>query len=160
MELFEYLKTCQEKIGDITIDEEFIKFRDESKNRFNPNGRDETQCLMNADCLVTEYYLLKNGMAGEPESIRYDFSIGESKIDAKMISSKYFNMPGKSVRWYESSIELNQLTHFAFYQYINPPNRPLQAGDKVQIKLLKIEPAKKVIGNKLKSKTSGYYFVI
>jgi hypothetical protein len=155
-----YLKECQEKIGEITIDQDFIDFRNEHKEKFRAAGREDWQRLMHADCLITEYMLIKNNMVNKPENIRHDFIKDEFKVDAKIISSLYFNVPNDKTTWYMENIRSGELTHFAFYKFIVKPGAPLKVGDKISVRLDEVRDAEFVMNNLRRSQGDGYYYVV
>jgi len=160
MELFEYLDDCQRDIGIITIDDDFIEYRNAHKEKFNANGRNTNERLMHADCLIVEYTLIKNRLVEPPKNIAYDFSIGDNKIDAKIITSKYFNISNESLIWYRQNILSGDVTHFAFYKYQTNPLSPLKAGDEIKLQFIDIENARTVIKNTKPSNYKGYYYIL
>lgn len=164
MNLFDYLKECNDNIGEITITPEFIEYRNEYKDKFNANGRTNDQRLMHADCLIIEYMFLENEIVTKPETIKYDFGVGDNKIDCKVIKD-WFNVPAGYDNYYTKNIAANQLTHFAFFRYKTAPTRPLVAGDKISFNLIKVDSAINVLSKLRPSKypdkftgKTGYYY--
>jgi hypothetical protein len=158
--LLQYLKECQDRIGEIIIDQGFIDFRNEHKEKFRAGGRDDRQRLMDADCLITEYALINNGFVNKPENKRHDFIKDNDKVDAKIISSLYFNVPEDKVTWYMENIRSGNLTHFAFYKFVVRPGAPLKPGDKVLIRLDEVRDAEYVMNKLRPSNKDGYYYIV
>ena len=159
--LINHLIDCNNKIGKIKVSQEFIEHRNTLKEVFRSNGRSDTQRTMNADCVLLEYYLLLNKFVDAPNHIGHDFIWNDQKVDLKLITSKYFNVPEDKVLWYMQNIRSNHLTSFAFYKYEEPPDRPLVVGDIVSFRILDAISALDVMNNLKKShKSDGYYYLI
>ena len=156
--LFEHLEDCMLVCHDIPVDQDFIDYRDDHKNKFAANGRTEEERLMHADCLIIEYTLLNRKFVVYPENIKHDFIFGNHKTDIKIITSKYFNIPSDKVEWYMGNIRSGDLTDFAFFKFTKRPQRPLEDSDVVSIKLLEVRNAEEVMNNLQPSQGDGYYY--
>ena len=162
-----YLRDAINKIGPITIDHDFIQYREEYKNKFRSNGRTEIQRTIDADCLLFEYILIRSGYCQKTDDKKeYDFSVPnvpENFCDAKKIQSKYFNVPTGKVSWYEKNISSKLLTHFVFFKFKKNNIKPFVLGDVITIdnNSIKVFDAISVIKNLIESiKTVGYYYTV
>jgi hypothetical protein len=159
-ELFDYLLECNNKIGKILVGNDFINHRNTMKELFKAGDRTERERLMSADCLLVEYMLLKNNYVQPSVNIAYDFSYKDDKVDVKVISSKYFNIPGDKCIWYMQNIRSYLLTKFAFYKYEEAPKEPLKIGDVVSFRLIEVSDAEKVMSSVKPSRGDGYYYAL
>ena len=158
--LYGYLLKCNDFLGPITVDQAFIDYRNQMVWKFKAGGRDETTRLMHADCLIVEYSLVQGAMVSAAGCKEHDFIVSDfnAKVDAK-IYDKWFNIPTDKTTWYLKNINEKELTHFAFYQWVNKPIKPLVVGDVVQVKLVEVSPAKDVMSNLNISQYDGYYYI-
>lgn len=158
--LYDYIKKSTEFLGPITIDQEFIDYRNEHKDLFQANGRDDKTRLMNADCLIVEYSMIKHALAIDSNCKEFDYEIRmfNAKVDAK-IYDKWFNIPSDKVEWYMNNIRSGLLTHFAFYRWVTKPVKPLIVGDVVQTTFINVVPAEEVLKNVRVSQYDGYYYI-
>lgn len=154
----QYLSEVHDQVKELFIDQAFIDHRDSMKDRFRASGRDDNTRLMHADCLAVEYNLLDKGLVSEPTSIFHDFIYEGAKVDCKIVTSKYFNVPDDKVIYYMKNIRANDLTHFAFYKWDKHPDRPLQVGDVVSFKLCEVVDAERVMNKVEVSSYGGYYY--
>jgi hypothetical protein len=159
-DVLEYLAEVHPQIQTITIDQDFIDHRNEMKEKFRANGREDWRRLMHADCLIAEYALLKNNLVEPPQNIFHDFIHGDAKVDCKIITSRYFNIPDEKTVYYMENIRRGDLTHFAFYKFVENPTAALQVGDVVKLRLCEVQTASKVMSQVRVSNTDGYYYLI
>ena len=157
--LLSYLHKCNDFIGNVTIDQAFIDYRDQMKWKFQSNGRDENTRTMHADCLIIEYSIVQAALAEESYCKEFDIELRQfnAKVDIKIVD-KWFNVPSDKVEWYVKNIAKGMLSHFAFFQWTVKPTKPLVVGDKVSFKLLEVRPAREVMENLSKSQYDGYYY--
>lgn len=155
-----YLIKCNDFMGEITIDQAFIDYRNQMMWKFRSNGRDENTRLMHADCLIVEYSMVQFGFATESNCKEFDFEarVYNAKVDVK-IYDKWFNIPSDKVEWYLMNIKKGLLTHFAFYRWVNKPLKPLVAGDKVKLDFIEVRDATEVMKNLNISQYDGYYYI-
>lgn len=145
-------------LGEVQVDEDFIDFRNKSKDKFKANRRDEETRLKNADCLLLEYTLIKNKLVEASIDKVHDICVQDLKIDLKCIESSWYSPKTDNIPWMLEGIKNGLLTHFAFYHMTRPP-RPLKAGDKINFEYIKAEDAMTVFNNlKLSKFNDGYYF--
>jgi hypothetical protein len=158
--LFGYLNKCNDFLGNITIDQAFIDYRNQMKWKFKANGRDENTRLMHADCLIIEYSLIQAAMASNPNVKEYDIDVNDfnAKVDIK-IYDKWFNIPSDKLEWYKMNIKKGLLTHFGFYRWVNKPTKPLEVGDVVQVTLTSVVSAEEVLRNLNTSQYDGWYYI-
>lgn len=158
--LLEHLKDCAHVCHEIIIDEDFIEYRNEHKDKFAAAGRTEEKRLMHADCLLIEYTLLDKKFVLRPENIKHDFIYDNHKVDVKIITTQWFNVPADKVAWYMGNIRSRDLTDFAFFKFNEQPMRPLKVGDKVKIKLCEVRNAEEVMNELKVSQGDGYYYQV
>ena len=145
-------------IGEVKVDEDFIDFRNKSKDKFKANRRDEETRLKNADCLLLEYTLIKNNLVKASTDKVHDICVHNFKIDLKCIESSWYTPKTDNIPWMLEGIKNGLLTHFAFY-HMSRPARPLKVGDKIRFEYIKVEDAMTVLNNlKLSKFNDGYYF--
>jgi hypothetical protein len=158
--LTQYLQECTDFLGQITIDQAFIDYRNQKKQQFGANGRDDNTRLMHADCLIIEYSMVQSAFASESYCKEFDFEIRKynSKVDVK-IYNKWFNVPAEKTNWYLMNINKGLLTDFAFYKWVNKPLKPLEVGNVVQVELVEVRNAKEVMQNLSISQYGGYYYI-
>jgi hypothetical protein len=158
--LYSYLSSIHEEVETFEVTEEFIEFRDKMKDKFRANGREEWRRTMHADCLAIEYQLLKKKLVEKPENIYHDFIVEGTKVDCKIITSKYFNVPEDKVLYYMENLRSGNVTHFAFYKfYPRSPEAPLKAGDVVQFKLCEVQRVERIMNSLSPSNyKDGYYY--
>lgn len=142
--------------------EEFVAFRDKMKNKFRANGREDWRRTMHADCLAIEYQLLKKKLVKKPENIYHDFIVEDTKVDCKVITSRYFNVPEDKTLYYMENLRSGNVTHFAFYKYYpRAPEAPLKAGDVVQFQLCEVQRVERVMNALFPSNYGdGYYYTV
>jgi len=101
------------------------------------------------DALLLEYYLLENNLVDKPTCWRHDFIWNGRKIDAKEINSEYFNIHRKNdkVNQYREFIVMKELSHFLFYRTNRPKEEKLMIGDVVEIEILGLCDARKIMKN-------------
>ena len=73
--LTQYLQECTDFLGQITIDQAFIDYRNQKKHQFGANGRDDNTRLMHADCLIVEYSMVQSAFASESYCKEFDFEV-------------------------------------------------------------------------------------
>ncbi len=161
LNLSNYLSSIHNQIQTFTVTEDFIAFRNKMKDKFRAGKRDQTARLMHADCLCVEYTLLEKNLVEPPESLHHDFIYEDAKVDCKLITSRYFNVPDDKVLYYMENLRKGRLTDFAFYKYKKNPDGPLKAGDIVEFKFKGVVPAYQVMKNLIPSQYgNGYYYTI
>ena len=158
--LYNYILKCNDFMGDITIDQAFIDYRNQMKWKFRANGRDENQRLMDADCLIVEYTMIQSAFAEESYCKEFDYEVRQynAKVDVK-IYDKWFNIPSDKLEWYKMNIKKGLLTHFAFHRWVNKPTKPLVVGDVVKTELVNVISAVEVLSNLSISQYDGYYYI-
>lgn len=159
-----YLNTVLDNLGSITIDQEFIDYRNTHVDKFNDYGRTQDEKVRNSDGLLFEYLLLKNRLVEKPKNIKHDFIISEKKIDNKMINedANTVTIPNRKEEWMKNAVMDKELTHFSITQWTSRPEeckgdkgRALTVGDVVKFKVLAIIPARQA----LKDLRSSKYYV-
>ncbi len=162
LNVYNYLSSIHKQIETFTVTEDFIAFRNKMKDKFQAGKRDETTRLMHADCLCVEYALLEKNLVQPPESIHHDFIYEDSKVDCKLINTRYFSVPGHKVLYYMENLRKRRLTDFAFYKYKKNPDAPLKVGDVVEFKLISVVPAYEVMEDLVPSqyRRDDYYYTV
>ena len=102
---------------------------------YNRRGRSEEQFLKDLDAEILEHHMISEGEWNDEDDWRVDAYVetadGIYRFDVKFIS-----------KWYNISCTkmLNHLQQegivdgYAFYEWVNRPNRPLSVGDRVDIR--------------------------
>lgn len=118
---------------EIEITEDFINYRNEYKNKFRSEGRDENWRLMHADCLLLEWHLISSGKGKNPNTMRYDVVIPEyNRCEIKSVNN------GGSVT-IGSYTRQSEFDHYIFYRFNQPRTRPMEIGDIVSLKIVQID---------------------
>lgn len=141
----------------ITVNQEFIDYRDRKLAEFGANGRDLKARVMHADCLIIEWELLRNTRAKRPVHLAHDLIIDDIKVDIKVVHGKTFNVTSKKRDWYMNSYKAGQVDAYSFFKYINAPTEPLKVGDVVGFNYIKSQSYKTMISSLSVSKYDGYY---
>lgn len=143
---------------DIEVTQEFINYRDNeiakgTYNRYND--------YKNCDYLLLEWYLIDKHLVDRPiHRWRHDFIIDGKKIDAKYISSKWFNIPTeRGLKQLEESIIQNELDSFLFYT-CDALSRKYVVGDVIKHKLIDIVDARSALKTKSVSMDKGWYIKV
>ena len=144
-----------------TITEDFIQHRNDMSQIFrdwDDEERNETQKLMDADCLIVEYMLLRDGVVDKPENIQQDFIYKKDKVDIKLIK-KWFNISTRNFNRFYRNIINGDLTHFALYRFVNEPTKPFKVGDTCEVELVEVTDARSLIKAVRPSQFKGYYYI-
>lgn len=156
--IFDYLDLTQRKIGPLEVPDWWSAFRDVEAGKYNGGRRTWEERQVDADCLLPEIMLQRNGYVDLPTCWRHDAIYKGAKIDFKLIR-KWFNVSEKSRNQYMESILLNELDYFAFYKYKVDYYTPLVTGNIVDYDLWDIVPAREVIKNlEVSKRPSGGWF--
>jgi len=115
------------------------------------NDQTYTRTRENADALLLEYTLIRDGIVKPPFSWRHDFIWNDLLIDAKEID-KYFNIHRGKTAQYMESVVFEELTHFFFYQTDRDRTRPLVPGEYVHIKEIGLLSARYVLKSRIESR--------
>ena len=155
-ELYNFLYS-QNKV--FTITEDFIQHRNEMKDKFGDWDGERTPIkkLMDSDCLIIEYMLLKDGVVDKPENIQHDFILKNFKVDIKVIQ-KWFNISSRNFnRFYTNTIN-GDLTHFAIYRFVTKHDKPFEVGDVCEVELIEVNDSRSVLKAASPSTFEGYYY--
>jgi hypothetical protein len=118
---------------EIEITEDFINYRNFMKEEFNALDRSETTRLMHADCLLLEWHMLNSGVAKNPNTKSFDMYLeGYGRVEIKCVSG------GGSVTISEWT-RRQDFDNYMFYRFSFPRTKPLEVGDKVNLKIVQIE---------------------
>jgi len=154
-------------INPVEVTEDFIIFRDNEVKRnklvdkYRKITRSDDQLKMDADCVLLEYHLITNQIVKPTSTWRNDFELFNMNIDAKRISSKWFNVSDMKLPQYLESMNSNHLTHFMFWKYNRKIDRPFAEGDTVSFTILDIVNAHTVIDSlKSSNRYGGYYYEV
>jgi hypothetical protein len=151
--IYHSLKRMIENIGEVTVDEDFIKYRDQEVLKYNDNGRDIITKTIHCDCLLLEYTQLKLGLVNPTKEKSSDYEFMNSLIDNKLISGPYWNIKQSKYDWHKKCIENGELDYFAFIRYNQQVDSPLVVGSKVSFKLVEFLGSREAL--RMTSKSSG-----
>ena len=162
-ELDTYLRKIVDSLGEVIADQDFIVHRNICVELFPSYERTLEQRMIHADNTLLEYTLIQRNLVEKPYDKVHDFCVHEYKIDVKCIQSVWYSIPEhkekKSLSWMKTGIETHNLTHFGFYK-MNRPIRPLEVGDNLTFKYIKLEDADHVLNNLEASKFGGYRYLV
>ena len=161
-------------LGDVTITEEFIAFRDEKMTQLRQGGRSDYQFMMNVDCLMLEEWLIELEIVDAPllehhtkgGACVYDARVNlldsTAFVDFKCIDKNLnYNISEQKLEthpWVQDGVDRGLLTHYCFYQMHRPANRPLVVGDVVKFELINVLNSQHVLDSLQPSKFGGGKF--
>lgn len=149
-----------EHLQDVTITEDFCHYRTEHSKLFYTGGLDETKMLVSADALFPEYELIRLGVVEPPTDFSHDIILNGRRIDIKVIQSTWFTVSQRKLPWYRECVAKKKVDDFAFLSFHKKRSEPLQPGDQVSLRYIKLLPASKVVYNLNVSRYNGYYYPI
>lgn len=158
--LYHKLKQMVKEIGLITVDQDFIDYRDAEAKKYNDNGRDEKTKKLHCDCLLLEYTQLKLGLVNPTEGIESDYELLKILVDNKVILGPYWNIKQRKFEWHKKCVKDKLLDCFAFFRFDQEANVPLEVGDQVSFKLIEVIEARKALKMTYKSNGDGRYLPI
>ena len=141
-----------------TVPQDFIDQREVRKEKYNPRGRDDTRHRMDIDAELYEYYLINNLDSGAMDDDRWevDYQLGRKKVDCKCIT-KWYNIGQMKMCYLLRQQGIT--THFEFWEWVDKPDRPLEAGDEVSMRSLAMVKYWDTLKNVQPSKFNGGYYV-
>lgn len=118
----------------IEVTQEFIDYRTDKSQIYNQRGRSDRKFLMDLDAEIYEWDLLRTyEWVSHPSWMVDGIDKRGRKIDVKFIR-KYWNVSR------EKTLNLIKqrtiLDGYQFMEWVSKPNRPLQAGDEVEVRQL------------------------
>lgn len=143
----------------IIIDQDHIDFCDQAFDEF-------TKTRYNADSLVLEYDLIRNGYGKAPTHKAHDIQFGDILPDFKEIFGRYHNFYKSKhngvweskLPWMYKCADEGLVTHYAPYRIVNRDRmaeryakRIYQIGDELVIRLAELTEAKQYLKRAVKS---------
>ena len=118
----------------ILVPEEFIWYRSQKAKQYNQRGRTDRAFLMDIDCELLEWSMIKWGEWYEHPDWKVDAITPEGKqVDVKFIQ-KYWNLSGSKIT---NIIQQRRHIHeYHFYEWVSRPKRPLESKDEVECNLV------------------------
>ena len=117
---------------EIEVTEEFIQHRAEKAAMYNKRGRPQDKFLMDLDAEIFEWYMITHENWEEHDDWRVDaIQPCGDKIDVKFIS-KWYNI--NETKMHNIIQQRKILDGFVFMEWMDRPDRPLRAGDKVSVR--------------------------
>ena len=147
---------------EITVSEQFIAHRGEKYNQYNRRGRDETKFLMDLDAELLEFHMINEleEWEDEPDDWMVDAIVpdpdGWKRIDVKFIS-KWYNI--SCTKMHNILQQRKVLDGYIFCEWVSRPDRPLEAGDKVEINCIGYIPYEDLVDDikVSRGKWGGFY---
>ncbi len=114
----------------LTVPEDFITYRAEKAKQYNQRGRTERKFLMDIDCELYEFLMIKEGIWDPHESWMVDaVTPTGTHIDVKFIQ-KYWNLSGSKITNILQQRRI--IDEYQFMEWKDRPKRPFEAGDEVE----------------------------
>ena len=142
----------------IVVLQDFIDYRTEKQQQYNPRGRSERKFLMDIDCELLEWTHIDNNKWFPHPDWKVDAITPEGKqIDVKFIQ-KYWNLSGSKIT--NIIQQRNYIHEYHFYEWVDRPSRPLERGDHVKVRQVGILSFGTVADNIRPSfKAQGQYYL-
>lgn len=119
----------------LTVTEEFINLRTDKRNLYNRRGRTEEAFLMDLDAELYEHHMITTGQWEDYDDWKVDAVVpGVGNVDVKFIS-KWYNI--SNVKMLNILQQRFILDAYVFMEWVGRPQRPLEAGDEVDIRYVK-----------------------
>ena len=142
----------------LVVTNDFIEYRHEKVNQYNQRGRTDRKFQMDIDCELFEWTKLRAEEWYPHPSWMVDGITPEGRqVDVKFIQ-KYWNLSGSKIT---NIIQQRKYVHdFYFYEWIDRPKRPLEAGDLCEVRRVGILSYDEVADNIRPSfKAQGQYYL-
>jgi hypothetical protein len=137
-----------------TVTKDFIEHRNKIAKKYNDNGRDEFQKLMNCDCEFLEYNLVRDETSGHVSANRPQYDTIHTEL-----GRCEFKCINKSNRVTIGDFTvLQEFDNFIFWKFISPHETILREGDVVECEISYVIP--RVQGLKMCKPSNygkGYY---
>lgn len=141
----------------ITVNQNFLKHREEKFNQYNQRGRTDRKFLMDLDAELLEHTMIEKGKWFAHPSWMVDFmDVTGTTYDVKFIR-KFWNVSREKTL--NVIKQRNILNNFMFWEWVDRPNRPLENGDDVTVQLVGTLTYDEVADNLRKSykEPDGFY---
>ena len=119
----------------IEVTDEFIAHRSEKAALYNKRGRPQDKFLMDLDAEIFEWYMINTEQWMDDDDWMVDAIIpdpdGYKCIDVKFIA-KWYNI--SDTKMHNIIQQRKILDGYLFMEWMDRPDRPLRAGDKVSIR--------------------------
>ena len=136
-----------------TVGQDFIDYRTDKAQLYKRRGRTETQFLMDLDCELHEYIMIREGVWDESDDWRVD-AITPYRVDVKFIQ-KYYNI--SPIKMCNILAQRGVLDGYLFMEWIERPNRPLEAGDEVVFRQITYMDYEELLDEIKPSRFNGHY---
>ncbi len=119
---------------EITVDQGFVDQCIEHSKIYNAGQRSQERLIRDIECELYEYYMISNNLWDKHDSWKVD-GVSEvyGNVDVKFID-KYYNIAHKKMAYIAwQSTDLDTLI---FCEWVERPDRKLEAGDVVKINVV------------------------
>ena len=143
-------------IQGIVVDRGFITQRNERAKKYNPNGRTKKRLLMDIDCELYEYLMIKNGVWKDDNRWQIDgHAPGIGAVDVKCIKG-FYNIGRKKLLHILKQRGI--VDYYWFVEWVERPDRPLKTGDRCGFKNIGLVGYEELLDNiQVSFKADGYY---
>ena len=139
----------------ITVDKAFIMQRNERSKLYKPNGRPMNRLLLDIECELYEYAMIKKGKWKDDDRWEIDGHTEFGSVDVKCIKA-YYNINRKKLIHILKQRGL--VDYFYFIEWKDRPTRLLKTGDKVEFNFIGKLPYEELLKKlQISFKTEGYY---
>ena len=145
----------------IEVTQDFLDHRAEKASLYNRRGRNENKFLMDLDAELLEWYMINIGeWEDEPDNWMVDAIVpdpdGYKRIDVKFVS-KWYNI--SDTKMHNILQQRKVLDGYIFCEWVSRPDRPFEAGDKVEIHSLGYIPYEDLVDliKVSRGKWGGFY---
>ena len=145
----------------IYVTQEFIDQRKKNFELYNAGNRSDRKFLMDLDCEVVEFEFIAAGQWQCGKAIgqgwEVDAIVDGKRADLKFVQ-KYWNISPRRI--VNIIRQRNTIDEYHFWEWVDRPNRPLEAGDKVEVRFVGILSYDDVADNiKPSFKQAGGHYV-
>lgn len=117
----------------IQVTEAFIQQREANSELYNSCGRSKRKFLMDLDCEIVEFDYIAREVWSSWDGWEVDAIIEDKKVDLKFVQ-KYWNITPRRI--VNIIRQRNIIDEYHFWQWVDKPSRPLEAGDVVVVRFV------------------------
>jgi hypothetical protein len=139
----------------IKVDRKFITQRNARSKLYKANGRPLSRLLMDIECELYEYEMIKKGIWKDDDNWQIDGHAPFGSVDVKCVKA-YYNVNRKKLLHILK--QRDYVDYFYFIEWKDRPTRLLKTGDEVEFNYIgKLSYDDLIKHLKISFKTEGYY---
>ena len=143
------------RVVNITVTQDFIDQRDARAKKYNARGRSDLELRMDIECEVFEWHMIKEGKWKDDDRWEIDGHCPVyGAVDVKFVK-KWYNIPCQKMVYLLRQRDITN--SFMFCEWVERPERLLEAGDEVAVRVLGAIDYWELIDSLRTSKYNGFY---